>query len=62
MKRVNAAALRRGVHPARVAFLALDPKGRWGAACTMRTNFQFAVARPGKTELLKAKEIGPEEK
>ena len=59
VRRVNAAAVRRGVHPARVAFLALDPKGRWGAACTSQTNFQFAVARPGKTELLKAKEISP---
>jgi isoaspartyl peptidase/L-asparaginase-like protein (Ntn-hydrolase superfamily) len=59
VRRVNAAAVRRGVHPAKVAFLALDPKGRWGAACTMQTNFQFAVARPEKTELLKAKEIAP---
>ena len=62
VRRVNATAVRRGVHPARVAFLALDPKGRWGAACTPQTEFQYAVARPGKTELLKAKEIGPEDK
>ena len=33
-RRVNAAAVRRGVHPAHAAFLALDPKGRHGAACT----------------------------
>ncbi|MBI1914648.1 MAG: N(4)-(beta-N-acetylglucosaminyl)-L-asparaginase [Planctomycetes bacterium] len=57
--RVNATALRRGVHPARVAFLALDPKGRVGAACTPQTKFEYAVSRPGKTELLAAKEIGP---
>ncbi len=62
VRRVNAAAVRRGVHPARVAFLALDPKGRWGAACTPRTGFRYAVARPGKTELLEAKEIAPEQK
>ena len=62
VRRVNASAVRRGVHPAKVAFLALDPKGRWGAACTARTNFQFAVARPGKVELLKAKELGPEDR
>jgi hypothetical protein len=31
-----------------------------GAACTARTNFQYAVARPGKIELLKAPEIEPE--
>jgi N4-(beta-N-acetylglucosaminyl)-L-asparaginase len=57
--RVNATAVRRGVHPARVAFLALDPKGNHGAACTPGTNFQYAVARPGKVELLKAKEVEP---
>ena len=56
VKRVNAAAVRRGVHPAQVAFLALDPKGEVGAAATQRTNFQFAVARGGKVEMLKAKE------
>jgi len=55
--RVNAAARRRGMHPAEVAFLALDPKGRVGAACTVRTNFQYAVARAGKVDLLKAPEI-----
>jgi hypothetical protein len=43
-----------------VAFLALDPKGQVGAACTARTNFQYAVAMPGVTELRKAKELGPE--
>lgn len=63
IRRVNAAAVRRGVHPARVAFLALDPKGRHGGACTVGTGFQYAVGRPGKkVELLKAKEIGPEDK
>jgi N4-(beta-N-acetylglucosaminyl)-L-asparaginase len=58
IRRVNQLAVRRGVHPARVAFLALDPKGRLGAACTKDTNFQYAVARNGKSELLKAKELG----
>ena len=57
IRRVNTAAVRRGVHPAQVAFLALDPKGRIGAACTARSNFQYAVARAGKIELLKAPEI-----
>lgn len=54
--RINATAGRRGVHPARVAFLALDRKGRVGAACTVDTNFQYAVGRGEKVELLKAKE------
>jgi isoaspartyl peptidase/L-asparaginase-like protein (Ntn-hydrolase superfamily) len=58
-KRANAAAGRRGVHPARVAFLALDRKGNVGAAATEKTNFQYAVGRGEKVELLKAKEIGP---
>jgi isoaspartyl peptidase/L-asparaginase-like protein (Ntn-hydrolase superfamily) len=58
-KRANAAAGRRGVHPARVAFLALDPKGNVGAACTEKTDFKFAVGRGGKVEMRQAKEIGP---
>jgi isoaspartyl peptidase/L-asparaginase-like protein (Ntn-hydrolase superfamily) len=57
--RVNATAVRRGVHPAAVAFLALSPKGEYGAAATLRTNFQYAVAKGAKVELLKAKEFGP---
>lgn len=61
-RKVNAVAVRRGVHPAKVAFLALDPKGRWGAACTRGTNFKYAVGRAGKVELLQAREIGPEER
>lgn len=58
-KRSNAAAGRRGVHPARVAFLALDPKGGVGAACTEKADFKYAVGRGDKVELLQAKEIGP---
>src|SRR5262245_53738976 len=58
VRRVNDLAVRRGVHPARVAFIALDPKGRTGAACTARTDFRYAVGRKGKVELLQAKEIG----
>ncbi len=57
VRKVNSVAVRRGVHPARLAFLALDTRGRIGAACTERTNFQYAVARPGSMELLQAKEF-----
>ena len=57
VRKVNATAVRRGVHPARVAFLALDPKGRIGAACTKSTGFQYAVGRKGKVEVLDAPEI-----
>ena len=60
VKRVNDVAVRRGVHPSRVAFLAVNTKGEIGAAATKRTGFQYAVARPNKIELLKAKELGPE--
>jgi isoaspartyl peptidase/L-asparaginase-like protein (Ntn-hydrolase superfamily) len=60
VRRVNAVAVRRGVHPAQVAFLALGPGGQVGAACTAQTNFEYAVARPGNVELLKAKELEPE--
>ncbi|MCS6850729.1 MAG: N(4)-(beta-N-acetylglucosaminyl)-L-asparaginase [Gemmataceae bacterium] len=57
VRRVNAAAVRRGVHPARVAFIALDPQGRTGAACTARTGFQYAVGRGDKVELVTAREV-----
>ena len=58
-RRINAAAVRRGVHPPRCAFIALSPKGEVGAASTLETAFQYAVFKAGKVELLKAKEIGP---
>src|SRR5438105_1346166 len=41
--------------------LALDPKGRVGAATTAMTNFQYAVARPDGVQLLKAVELEPEQ-
>jgi isoaspartyl peptidase/L-asparaginase-like protein (Ntn-hydrolase superfamily) len=59
-RRVNELAVRRAVHPARVAFLALDPRGRVGAACTAQTNFQYAVANGNRVELIQAREIGVE--
>ncbi|MFO0938035.1 MAG: N(4)-(beta-N-acetylglucosaminyl)-L-asparaginase [Gemmataceae bacterium] len=55
--RANKTAARRGVHPVNVAFLAMDPKGRVGGACTARTNFQYAVGKAGKVELVTAKEV-----
>ncbi len=62
VRKVNAAAVRRGVHPARVAFLALDARGRPGGACTAQTDFVYAVARHGKVEMVRAREIGPDGK
>jgi len=58
VRKVNEVAVRRGVHPAQVAFLALDPRCRTGAACTSRTNFQYALNDGDKIELRKAREIG----
>ncbi|MFO0846514.1 MAG: isoaspartyl peptidase/L-asparaginase [Gemmataceae bacterium] len=58
--RVNAVAVRRGVHPASVAFLALDAKGQPGAACTKGTKFPYAVGRKGKVEMMEGREIGIE--
>ena len=58
VRKVNATAVRRGVHPASVAFIALDPKGRFGAACTQGTNFQYATSTGDKVELRKARELG----
>src|SRR5262249_36770346 len=43
IRKVNKVAVRRGVHPAQAAFIALDPRGRTGAACTSRTNFRYAL-------------------
>ncbi len=60
VKKANAVAVRRGVHPAQVAFLALDVKGRVGAAATTGSKFEIAVARPAGIEVIKAKELDPE--
>ena len=59
VRRVNATAVRRGVHPPAVAFLALSPKGEVGTACTLRTDFKYAVGRGAKVEMHQAKEFGP---
>jgi len=55
--RVHAGAVRRGVHPAKVAFLALSPRGEIGAAFTSEFQFRYAVGRDGKYELITAKEV-----
>jgi N4-(beta-N-acetylglucosaminyl)-L-asparaginase len=60
VRKTNEVAVRRGVHPAQVAYIALDPKGRYGAAATSQTNFQYAILNNGKVEVLKAREIAVE--
>jgi N4-(beta-N-acetylglucosaminyl)-L-asparaginase len=59
VRRVNAASLRRGVPPPTLSFIALDPGGQTGASCTAGTGFRYAVARPGRVDLLTAREVGP---
>jgi N4-(beta-N-acetylglucosaminyl)-L-asparaginase len=59
VRRVIALAGRRGVHPARVAFVALDAAGTPGAAATRATDFVYAVARPGTVEVHPAVLVGP---
>ena len=56
-RRLIATANRRGVHPATCAFIALDTKGRVGAAATPGTNFDYAVGRPAGVTVTRAKEI-----
>jgi isoaspartyl peptidase/L-asparaginase-like protein (Ntn-hydrolase superfamily) len=60
VKKIIDVALRRGKHVARVAFLALNPKGEFGAAATAQTNFDYAVASGGNVALRKAPEFGPQ--
>ena len=60
VRRIHRVAVRRGVHPPMVAFLALNPKGEVGAAATEQSNFVYAVGRAGKVEMRTAKELGPE--
>lgn len=60
VRRINAVAVRRGVHPAQVAFIALDTQGRTGAACTEGTDFRYAVNVGARVELRRATEIGVE--
>jgi isoaspartyl peptidase/L-asparaginase-like protein (Ntn-hydrolase superfamily) len=56
-RRVISVAIRRGVQPARLGFIALDARGVPGSCCTPGTNFQYAIAQPGRVEVLKAKEV-----
>jgi isoaspartyl peptidase/L-asparaginase-like protein (Ntn-hydrolase superfamily) len=56
--RVKEVARRRGRPLPQVAFLALDPAGRTGAACTKGTDFHYAVGREGQVKVLQAPELG----
>jgi isoaspartyl peptidase/L-asparaginase-like protein (Ntn-hydrolase superfamily) len=56
-RRVSDVAARRSVKPAHAAFLALDPSGRIGAACTKETNFHYAIGRGTTIDMIQAVEI-----
>jgi N4-(beta-N-acetylglucosaminyl)-L-asparaginase len=53
VKRVIATAVRRGVHPASVAFLALNRKGETGAANSEDAKFEYALGVGEKVEMKK---------
>jgi N4-(beta-N-acetylglucosaminyl)-L-asparaginase len=56
-RRVVDACRRRGIAGAEAAFLALDPAGRTGAACTPGTVFHYAIGRGGKVQVLAANAV-----
>ena len=47
----------RSVEIAEAAFIALDPAGRTGAACTPGTDFYYAVGRGSAVEVCKCDAI-----
>jgi len=57
-RRVLDVAKRRKVQAAQVAFIALDPRGNTGAACTKGTDFHVAIGRDGKIDVRQAIELG----
>jgi N4-(beta-N-acetylglucosaminyl)-L-asparaginase len=56
-RRVVEAARRRNAAIAEAAFIAFDPAGRIGAACTPGTDFHYAIGRGGTVELFNCEAI-----
>jgi len=56
-RRANDVAARRGVKPAQVAFIALNPAGQIGAACSKGTDFHYAIGRESNTDVIRAVEV-----
>jgi N4-(beta-N-acetylglucosaminyl)-L-asparaginase len=56
-RRVVDACHRRGVAIAEAAFIALDPGGHTGAACTPGTEFHYTVGRGGTVQVHKGHEV-----
>jgi N4-(beta-N-acetylglucosaminyl)-L-asparaginase len=59
VKTLHKVAGRRGKHAPGAAFIALDPKGRTGAAATPGTEFDYAVGSGAKVEIKRAAQIQP---
>ncbi|MEZ6141724.1 MAG: isoaspartyl peptidase/L-asparaginase [Zavarzinella sp.] len=57
VKRIISTAARRGQHAKSVAFIAMDPKGNTGAACTKGTDFKYADARGANVQMKQAVEL-----
>jgi N4-(beta-N-acetylglucosaminyl)-L-asparaginase len=55
-RRANDVAARRGVKPAQVAFIALNPAGQIGAACSKGTDFHYAIGRESRIDVIRAVE------
>jgi N4-(beta-N-acetylglucosaminyl)-L-asparaginase len=56
-RRVNRVAARRGETPKKAAFIAIDPQGITGGACTVGTDCAFAVSRGAHVAMFQADEI-----
>ncbi len=55
--RANTIAKRRGVRPSQIGVLAMSPAGETGAACTMPTNFVYAIGHGGRVSVRPAPTI-----
>jgi isoaspartyl peptidase/L-asparaginase-like protein (Ntn-hydrolase superfamily) len=56
-RRVIDLARRRNVPTAQVAFIALNPAGEFGTACTKGTDFHYAIGRGAAIDVLRAPEL-----
>jgi N4-(beta-N-acetylglucosaminyl)-L-asparaginase len=56
-RRANDVAARRGVKPAQVAFIALNPAGQIGAACSKGTDFHYAIGRESRIDVIRGVEV-----
>src|SRR5260370_215743 len=53
----NGGGGRRGVKPGQVAFIALNPAGQIGAACSKGTDFHYAIGRESRIDVIRGVEV-----